>query len=77
MRKYTKEELGRFDGRNGNPAYVAYRGKIYDVTNSFLWRGGLHEALHDAGMDLTENLDRDAPHGPEFLSRFPQVGEAE
>lgn len=67
------EELARFDGRDGRPAYLAYAGKVYDVTDSFLWRGGRHQVLHRAGQDLTEALGK-APHGPELLERFPVVG---
>lgn len=67
------EELARFDGRDGRPAYLAYAGKVYDVTDSFLWRDGRHQALHRAGQDLTEALGQ-APHGPELLERFPVVG---
>ncbi len=74
MRRFTKEELRRCNGRNGAPAYVAYRGVVYDVTALFLWKGGRHQAMHEAGEDLTEALDRDAPHGPEFLERCPRLG---
>ncbi len=73
MRAFTREELSHYDGRDGRPAYVAYEGKVYDVTDSFLWRDGRHQALHRAGADLTEAL-RTAPHGPELLARFPVVG---
>ena len=31
---FTEESLARFDGRDGRPAYVAYQGKVYDVTGS-------------------------------------------
>ncbi len=73
MREFTLQELSNFDGRDGRPAYVAYNGKVYDVTESFLWRGGRHQAMHGAGRDLTEALEL-APHGPEFLEKFPVVG---
>jgi predicted heme/steroid binding protein len=74
MRKFTREELSRYNGKDGAPAYVGYRGIIYDVTGSFLWNEGRHQALHGAGEDLTDALDRDAPHGPEFLKTWPRVG---
>ncbi len=57
-------------------AYVACYGKVFDVTGSFLWRGGNHQVLHDAGQDLTESL-RMAPHGLEMLDRFEIVGPVE
>jgi|Deesub1362A_J573_1020465.scaffolds.fasta_scaffold16837_3 predicted heme/steroid binding protein len=73
MREFTPRELARFDGRDGRPAYVAYRGKVYDLTGSFLWQGGRHQVLHRAGGDLTGELEL-APHGPELLEKFPVVG---
>lgn len=73
MRAFTKDELARYDGREGRPAYVAYQGKVYDVSKSFLWKMGKHQAFHQAGCDLTAAIG-DAPHGPELLGRFPIVG---
>jgi len=72
MRKFTKAELLNHNGRNRAPTYVAYKGKVYDVSNSFLWKGGNHQVLHQGGQDLTEAL-KDAPHGPELLERFGVV----
>jgi predicted heme/steroid binding protein len=65
--------LAKYDGSNGI-AYVAYRGKVYDVSQSFLWQKGRHQVVHRAGCDLTKALEN-APHGPELLARFPVVGE--
>jgi len=73
MRKFTRAELARYNGKNGNPAYIAYRGKVYDVSDSFLWKGGDHQASHSAGQDLTDALE-EAPHGSELLKRFPVLG---
>jgi predicted heme/steroid binding protein len=76
MRRFTKEELSRYNGEGGGSSYVAFRGKVYDVTGSFLWRDGRHFAVHAAGADLTAGLDQ-APHGPELLEGIPVVGELE
>ncbi len=65
--------LSKFDGRGGNKAYVAYKGKVYDVTGSGFWEEGDHLAMHAAGQDLTGEIDA-APHGDEVMERFPQVG---
>lgn len=73
MKKVTRQELEQFDGRNGSPAYIAYRGKVYDVTESFLWRDGKHQVLHQAGRDLTREMEN-APHGEELLERVPVAG---
>ncbi len=72
-RTITPEELAKNDGRNGNRAYIAFKGKVYDVTDSALWSGGDHMGAHEAGKDLTGEIDA-APHGPENLSRVPLVG---
>jgi predicted heme/steroid binding protein len=72
--KYTLEELSRFDGSEKRPAYIAYGGKIYDVSLSKLWVEGNHVRKHLAGNDLTEAL-RTAPHGEEKIFQMPLVGE--
>ncbi len=76
MRTFTKKELARYNGKDGAPAYVAFAGKVYDVTGSFLWRNGNHQVTHKAGDDLTDSLEQ-APHGAELLERFPVVGTLE
>ena len=72
MRTFTRKELAGYDG-SGGIAYIAYEGKVYDVSPSFLWQKGKHQVIHRAGADLTEAL-KSAPHGPELLARFPVVG---
>ena len=73
MKQFSEEELSLYDGRDGRPAYIAYEGKVYDVTTSFLWKGGRHQVLHYAGRDLTKELEN-APHGSDLLERVPVVG---
>ncbi len=73
MRRLTKKELAQYNGKDRAPAFIAYEGKVYDVSRSFLWQGGRHQALHTAGVDLTADLDQ-APHGADLLERFPVVG---
>ena len=73
VKEFTPKELEQFDGRNGRSAYIAYRGKVYDVTESFLWKNGKHQVLHQAGRDFTHEMDS-APHGEELLERVPVVG---
>ncbi|MEM3437672.1 MAG: cytochrome b5 domain-containing protein [Nitrososphaerales archaeon] len=74
MKVFTKEELKEYNGKNGKPIYIAYKGKVYDVTESPLWEGGEHQFQHFAGKDLTIEIEG-APHGVEVLERFPIVGE--
>jgi len=73
MKEFTRDELTKFKGKNGQPVYVAYEGRVYDVTESNLWKTGLHMRRHDAGTDLSEDL-AGAPHGIEVFERFQQVG---
>jgi predicted heme/steroid binding protein len=73
LRKFTIEELEECDGKNGKPAYVAYQGKVYDLSQSSLWSGGEHMGMHQAGKDITEELEL-APHGEEILERVKIVG---
>jgi predicted heme/steroid binding protein len=73
MRQFSREDLAKYNGKDGAPAYIAYGGRVYDVSESFLWQRGRHQARHAAGMDLTGELAQ-APHGAELLARFPVVG---
>lgn len=72
----TEEELARFDGRDGRQAFVAVNGKVYDFTDSPLWRHGDHEGRHQAGCDLSEAL-RSAPHVRAVIERYPVVAPLE
>lgn len=72
----TREELKQYDGKDGKPAYIAYKGAVYDVTQSKLWKNGAHVRRHFAGEDLTDALAA-APHAEEVFTRFPQVGTLE
>lgn len=72
MRDLTADELASFDGKGGRPAYVAYEGIVYDVTESGMWDEGEHEGVHFAGSDLTE-AHADAPHDV-YVTDFPEVG---
>ena len=73
MKEMTSEELLSFNGKDGKPVYISFQGKIYDVSKSPLWSKGLHMNRHPSGSDLTGAISA-APHGPEVLERYPQVG---
>jgi predicted heme/steroid binding protein/uncharacterized membrane protein len=73
MKEFDPEELERFDGKENRPAYVVYKGSVYDVSGSKLWKGGLHMNRHHAGKDLATDIQA-APHEPSVLERYPQVG---
>jgi len=69
----TLDELSNYNGLNGNPAYVAIDGTIYDVTNSKSWIDGVHFGLV-AGRDLTEEINSCHPNKEEILSKLIPVG---
>jgi predicted heme/steroid binding protein len=74
--KITKQQLAQNNGQNGKPAYIAYQGKVYDVSNSSFWGDGSHMGMHEAGKDLTEELSM-APHGADNFAKVKFVGELE
>ena len=73
MQEFDIAELEKYDGKEGRPIYIAYQGKVYDVSNSKLWKSGLHMKRHHAGGDLTIDI-QGAPHAPDVLERYPQIG---
>jgi predicted heme/steroid binding protein/uncharacterized membrane protein len=73
MREFNKESLAEFNGKDGKPVYVAHKGKVFDVSTSRFWKTGAHMKRHPSGKDLTTEIQL-APHGPEVLERFPQIG---
>jgi len=69
---YTKSQLALRNGQDKPQIWVALKGIIYDVTESRLWRNGLHYE-HWAGQDLTEEL-AEAPHTETVFEGFEKVG---
>jgi predicted heme/steroid binding protein len=70
--RYTKSQLALRNGQDKPEIWVAYKGIIYDVTESRLWRKGQHYE-HWAGQDLTDEL-ADSPHTDEVFERFMTIG---
>ena len=73
LRTFTAEELAKYDGKNGNPAYVAVNGTVYDVSSVPEWQGGNHWGRFQAGRDLSEEIKK-SPHGVSKLETVPVVG---
>lgn len=73
MKEFTQKSLAEFNGTDGKPVYIAYQGKVFDVSGSKLWKGGLHMKRHHAGCDLSLEFQA-APHKEDVLERYPQVG---
>jgi predicted heme/steroid binding protein len=70
--KYTISQLALRNGQDRPEIWVAYLGKIYDVTDSRLWRNGKHYE-HWAGQDLTDEL-KFAPHTEKVFERMKAIG---
>jgi predicted heme/steroid binding protein/uncharacterized membrane protein len=73
MQEIDPKDLSKFNGKDGNPVYIAHGDRVIDVSASRLWKTGLHMNRHRAGNDLTTDIQA-APHGLEVLDRYPQVG---
>ncbi len=72
MKEYTRSQLALRNGSDREEIWCAYKGIIYDVKKSRLWRNGKHYE-HWAGQDLTDEL-RDAPHNENVFDKFEVVG---
>lgn len=73
-RTFTLQELAQFDGQDGRAAYIAVDGVVYDVTDIPQWSGGIHQGRFPAGMDYSEEIRSESPHGTSMLSRAEVVG---
>lgn len=69
----SADELAEFDGAEDRQALVGYKGKLYDMSESELWKDGVHFGRHKAGKDLTDMLNQ-APHGEDMIFKMPLVG---
>ncbi len=74
LKVFTTAKLAKYNGKDGNPAYIAVDGKVYDVTNVPEWKGGVHQNRFEAGKDLTEEITKLSPHGKSKLELVPIVG---
>lgn len=73
LKTYTHKQLALRNGQDKPEIWVAYQGRIYDVSDSRLWRNGMHYE-HWAGQDLTDELS-DAPHTEKVFEKFTVIGE--
>ncbi|MDP4090378.1 MAG: cytochrome b5 domain-containing protein [Bacillota bacterium] len=72
VREFTIEELTKYNGRRGMPAYVAVDGIVYDLSNVSSWGGGTH-----FGLVAGENLSAEymSCHGVmDILAKLSRVG---
>ncbi len=74
---FTQSELAQYDGLDGQPAYVAVDGVVYDVSASSLWREGRHITCAlgaVAGKDLTSVIAQAPSNMRSLLQTMPVVG---
>lgn len=72
LKTYTPAQLALRNGQDKPEIWCAYKGLIYDVSLSKLWRNGKHYE-HWAGQDLTAEIS-DAPHTENVFDHFTVVG---
>lgn len=70
---FTIDELSTYNGKDGNSAYIAVDGIVYDVTIVSQWKNGMHNGF-EAGKDLTDEIKTISPHGISKLKGIPVVG---
>ena len=72
QRSFTIEELATYDGKNGNPAYVAVNHLVYDMSDIPVWGAATHFGLK-AGKDLSKNFAT-CHAGSNILQKLTVVG---
>ncbi len=70
---FTIEELATYNGKNGQPAYVAVDGTVYDVTNNAAWAAASHFGL-TAGKNLSNEFQSCHSGQKEILAKLKVVG---
>ncbi|MDH5609795.1 MAG: cytochrome b5 [Cyclobacteriaceae bacterium] len=73
MKTYSRQQLALRNGQDRPEVWVAFEGRIYDLTSSRMWAKGRHYE-HWAGQDLTRELKKEAPHLEEVFRKFEQIG---
>ena len=79
-RSYTLQELAQYDGKDGNQCLVAVGGDVYLIEGFALWQDGEHlpsGGRARCGLDLTEVIDNESPHGRSKLQLLKKVGTLE
>ncbi|MGM0752583.1 MAG: cytochrome b5 domain-containing protein [Bacillota bacterium] len=73
QRTFTMEELATFTGKNGNPAYVAVNGIVYDMTTNRAWAAATHFGL-TAGKEYTQEFASCHAGQQSILAALPVAG---
>ena len=74
---FTAAQLAGFTGIDGKAAYLAYDGKVYDVSNEKVWDSGSHFGLV-VGTDVTAQVKACSKHLIAFMegqfASYPVAG---
>lgn len=70
-KQFTAETLAEYDGKDGQPAYIAVDGLVYDVTDNSNWKSGEHHGF-SAGQNLTSEFESE--HGKSKLRNLAIMG---
>lgn len=58
IKNFTTEELERYDGKEGRPAYIAVEGSVYDISSNINeWTEGVNSTIIP-GTDVTTHICR-------------------
>ena len=72
IRSFTIAELAKYNGKNGNPAYVAVNGAVYDVTNNAAWAAATHFGF-SAGKESSKEFES-CHAGQTILNNLKVIG---
>ena len=72
MKDITTSQLSLRNGQDKPEIWIAFKGVVYDVTDSRYWKKGKHYE-HWAGQDLTNEL-KDAPHTDYVFDKLDVIG---
>lgn len=72
LKEFTLSQLALRNGSDREEIWCAYRGIIYNLTNSRYWLSGRHYE-HWAGQDLTGEFP-EAPHNDSVFLKFTIIG---
>lgn len=70
--RLNAKQLSNYNGTDKKQRYVAYQGKIYDVTDVAAWKSGSHKGIK-AGQDVTALIGK-SPHGDRVFDNLKAVG---
>jgi predicted heme/steroid binding protein len=67
-RVFTLDELGNYDGKDGKPLYLIFKGKVYNLSENKLWVNAKHMGLR-VFHEKPEETIKQASHAEEVLPR--------